>query len=134
MLWWAWSYITLINFVKLSTLEGSQKRYTMLTTVAVVWGLYSFKILCWSELADELSKSETAAVYRLIIYMYVCIYVYMYIYIYIHICMNMYICICIYICVYIYLIYIYIYIYTYLYPHKRVSSFPGLISVARVNE
>ena len=30
-----------------------------------------------------------------------------------------------------YLLYIYIIIY---YPHTRVSSFPGLISVARVNE
>ena len=31
--------------------------------------------------------------------------------------------------------YIYIYnIYIQIYPHTRVSSFPGLISVARVNE
>ena len=30
--------------------------------------------------------------------------------------------------------YIYIYIYIYIYPHTRVSSFPGLISVARVNK
>ena len=34
--------------------------------------------------------------------------------------------------------YIYIYIYMhidiYIYPHTRVSSFPGLVSVARVNE
>ena len=29
-------------------------------------------------------------------------------------------------------LYIYIYIYIYIYPHTRVSSFPGLISVARV--
>ena len=29
---------------------------------------------------------------------------------------------------------IYIYIYIYIYPHTRVSSFPGLIGVARVNE
>ena len=40
---------------------------------------------------------------------------------------------------YIYIIYIsYIYhiyiIYIYIYPHTRVSSFPGLISVAQVNE
>ena len=28
----------------------------------------------------------------------------------------------------------YWYIYIYIYPHTRVSSFPGLISVARVNE
>ena len=33
-------------------------------------------------------------------------------------------------CIYKFRIYIYIYIYT----HTRVSSFPGLISVARVNE
>ena len=29
---------------------------------------------------------------------------------------------------------IYIYIYIYIYPQTHVSSFPGLISVARVNE
>ena len=41
-----------------------------------------------------------------------------------------------YIYVYIYVLYIYIYIhiYIYIYPQTRVSSFPGLISVARVNE
>ena len=38
-----------------------------------------------------------------------------------------------YIYLYIYT-YIYIYIYIYIYPNTRVSSFPGLISVARVNE
>ena len=31
-------------------------------------------------------------------------------------------------------IYINIYIYIYKYPHTRVLSFPGLVSVARVNE
>ena len=31
-------------------------------------------------------------------------------------------------------IYIYIYIYIHIYPDTRISSFPGLISVARVNE
>ena len=31
-------------------------------------------------------------------------------------------------------IYIYIYIYTHIYPQTGVSSFPGLVSVARVNE
>ena len=52
------------------------------------------------------------------IYMYIYIY-YIYIYIYIHI----------------YIIYIYyVYIYTYIYPQTRVLSFPGFISVARVNE
>ena len=30
--------------------------------------------------------------------------------------------------------YIYIYIYIYIYPERHVLSFPGLISVARVNE
>ena len=30
-------------------------------------------------------------------------------------------------------VYIYIYIYIYIYPQTRVSSFPGLISVARVS-
>ena len=51
---------------------------------------------------------------------YICIYIY-YIYIY----------------TYIYILYIYIlyiYIYTYIYPQTRVLSFPGFISVARVNE
>ena len=48
-------------------------------------------------------------------------------------------CILIYTYIYIYIIYIlYIYIlnilYIYIYPQTRVSSFPGLISVARVNE
>ena len=32
------------------------------------------------------------------------------------------------------LLYICIYIYIYIYPHTPVLSFPGLISVARVNE
>ena len=45
---------------------------------------------------------------------------------------------CIYnIYIYTYTLYIYdicIYIYIYIYPHTRVSSCPGLISVARVNE
>ena len=51
-----------------------------------------------------------------------------YIYIYIHV-------LYIYTFIYIY-IYIYtrIYIYIYIYPYTRVSSFPVLISVARVNE
>ena len=35
--------------------------------------------------------------------------------------------------IYIY-ISVYIYRYIYIYPHACVSSFPGLISVARVNE
>ena len=35
---------------------------------------------------------------------------------------------------YILYMYIYIYIYIYIYPQTRVSLFPGLISVARVNE
>ena len=41
------------NFVKLSTLlikKGSHKRYATLTTPAVVWALWSFKIFIWSEL------------------------------------------------------------------------------------
>ena len=44
---------TLLNFVKLSTLlikKGSHKRYATLTTLAVVWALWSFKIFFWSEL------------------------------------------------------------------------------------
>ena len=32
------------------------------------------------------------------------------------------------------ILYIYIYIYIYIYPKIHVASFPGLISVARVNE
>ena len=43
--------------------------YARLTTLAVVWALGSFKI------TDELSKSETAAVYWLIFYIYIYIYV-----------------------------------------------------------
>ena len=48
-----WSYITLLNFVNLSTLlikKGSHKRYATLTTLAVVWALWYFKIFFWSEL------------------------------------------------------------------------------------
>ena len=65
-------------------------------------------------------------------------YIYIYVYIYIHmIHINSFIWImCIYIYIYIYLsIYIYIYIciyILYIYPHTRVSSFPRLISVARI--
>ena len=77
-------------------------------------------------------------VYIYIIYIYD-IYIYIYIislyilyiwhtYINIHITWHIYI-------YNIYIIYIYIiYIYIYIYPHTRVSSFPGLINVARVNE
>ena len=45
--------ITLLNFVKLSTLlikKGCHKRYPTLTTLAVVWTLRYFKIFIWSEL------------------------------------------------------------------------------------
>ena len=48
-----WANITLLNFVKLSTLlikKGNHKRYTTLTALAVVWALWSFKIFFWSEL------------------------------------------------------------------------------------
>ena len=48
-----WSYITLLSFVKLSTVlikKGSHKRYATLTTLEVVWALWSFKIFFWSEL------------------------------------------------------------------------------------
>ena len=40
-------YITLTNFVKLSTLliqKGSLKRYAMITALVAVWVLWSFKI------------------------------------------------------------------------------------------
>ena len=61
-----WSYISLLNFVKLSTLlikKGSHKRYAMLTGLAVVWALF-LDLSC----TDELS-------------IYICIYVYIYAYI-----------------------------------------------------
>ena len=48
-----WSYITLLNFVKLSTLligMGSHRRYAAVITLAVVWALWSFRISFWSEL------------------------------------------------------------------------------------
>ena len=53
LLYTDWSYITLLNFVKLSTLlikKGSHRRYATLTTLAVVWALWSFMIFFWSEL------------------------------------------------------------------------------------
>ena len=59
------------------------------------------------------------------IYIYVCnIYIYIYIYAYIYVYIYMY-------------IYIYAYIYVYIYihnPQTHVLSFPGVISVAQVNE
>ena len=48
-----WLYITLLNFLKLSTLfneNGSHKRYATLTSLAVVWAFWSFKIFIWFEL------------------------------------------------------------------------------------
>ena len=48
-----WSYSTLLNFVKLRTLlvdKVSHKQYATLTTLAVVWALWSFTIFFWSEL------------------------------------------------------------------------------------
>ena len=47
-------YIMPRNFVKLSTLlveTCSHKWYAMLTTLAVVWAFWSFRILPWCELA-----------------------------------------------------------------------------------
>ena len=48
-----WSYIKLLNFVKLSTLlieKGSHKRYATPTALVVVWALWSFKVFIRSEL------------------------------------------------------------------------------------
>ena len=48
-----WSYITLLNFVKLSTLlieNGKHNRYATLTTLALVWALCSFSIFFRLEL------------------------------------------------------------------------------------
>ena len=48
-----WPNIMLLNIVKLSTLlikKASHKRYVTLTTLAVVWALWSFKTFIWSEL------------------------------------------------------------------------------------
>ena len=60
-----WSYIKLLNFVKLSTLlmeKGSHKQYATLTTLAVVWSLCSVRIffsfvLWWWALKDQNSCS-----------------------------------------------------------------------------
>ena len=71
--------------------------------------------------------------YIYIIYIYIFIYIYIYIHTYIYIIYILYIFIYLYIYIYMY-IHIYIYIYIYIYPQTRVLSFPGLISVARVNE
>ena len=49
----------LLNFVKLSTLlikKGCHERYATLTTLAVVWALWLFKIFFWSELYWTLPK------------------------------------------------------------------------------
>ena len=75
----------------------------------------SFDLRC----TDELSKSETAAVYRLIVCVYIYIYLYIYIYIYIYVCMYVYIYI--YICIYIH-IYIYIYIYISIYSLYNIYN------------
>ena len=48
----AWSYITLQDIVKLSTLlikKGSHKQDARFTTLAVVWSLCGFTIFFWSE-------------------------------------------------------------------------------------
>ena len=55
-----WSYITLLHFIKLSTQlidRGSHKLYATLTTLAVVWALFSFRIffsaeMCWWALKE----------------------------------------------------------------------------------
>ena len=50
LLYTDWSYIMLLNFAKLSTLlikKAIHKRYGTLTTLAVVWALWSFKIFFW---------------------------------------------------------------------------------------
>ena len=67
------SYITPTDFIKLSNLlikEGSHKWYATLTTLAIVWALWSFKIFIW---------------FYIYIYIYINIYIYIYIYIHIYI-------------------------------------------------
>ena len=70
----------------------------------------------------RLESNNFYAGWYIYIYIYVTLYIYIYIfYIYIYLLLYIYI-------FYIYILHIYIYIYIY------ISSFPGLISVARVNE
>ena len=77
-------------------------------------------------------RSEDGVVWlwHLLVNLYIYIYVHMHIYIYIYI-YNTHTDIYIYIYIYIYM---YMYKYIYVYPQARVSSFPELISVTRVNE
>ena len=76
-----WSYITLLDFVNLIILlieKCTQKQFATLTTLPVVWAFSLLRIFFWSEmdsiaLKDELDitqsvDSETAAVYRLVVY------------------------------------------------------------------
>ena len=86
-------YIMLLNFVKLSTLfikKGSHKQYAMLTTLAVVWALWSFKIFIWSELywwalkeVRSLQIDQIDIYIYVYVYMSVCVYISISIYIYI---------------------------------------------------
>ena len=107
--WWAlkkakqvlstdWSYLMLLNFVKLSTLlieKGSHNQYAMPTALVAVWALWSFKIFNWSELRWRALKEQnnccTSYLYTYIyIYIYMYVYVSAYIYIYIYIYINIY--------------------------------------------
>ena len=99
-----WSNITLLNFVKLSTLlikKGSHKQYATLITLAVVSAFWSFKIFFWSTLYWWALKERNSCCLQINrIYKYIYIYIYIYLCIYIYICMYIY---------YIYIIYIYDY-------------------------
>ena len=80
-----WSNVTLLNFVKLSILlikKGSHKRYATLTILALVWALWSFKILFWSELYWWALKERNSCCLQID---WIIVYIYIYIYIYIDI-------------------------------------------------
>ena len=81
------------SIVKLSTLlikKGSHKQYATLTTLAVVWALWSFKIFIWSELYWWALKERNSCCLQIdLIYIYIyicvciiCLYIYIYIYIF----------------------------------------------------
>ena len=74
----------------------------------------------------RLESNNFYAGWYIYIYIYICYIIYIYfLYIYIYLLLYIYISL-----LYIHTAYIYIYVYIYIY----ISSFPGLISVARVNE
>ena len=124
-----------LNSIKLNKLEirtfniqalmfGALSSFTLKVLSDIAWRLeWVINETSWINLQNKSGiKMSERYIYKHI-YVYIYNIYYIHIYIYISVTNK-----CIYACIYTNIIYIYIY------PQTRVSSFPGLISVARVNE